>query len=293
MGKYLIKKSFGEFAVSESGKVIPLTDALKKQCKPLPKNLSRLELEPFRDKSYFTLFRESNLQLTKSSLQTTNKDDLLIIQVSNSIEETKKCINILTTRVREWYGWYFPEAAKRIEDNKHFIDIVVKNNIKESFSKLKIKETVGIPLKEKDVTIIINSAKHILTLWKQIEVQEAYLSILMKSYCPNLNALAGSLIGAKLLDQSSSLKHLSEFPSSTIQVLGAEKALFRHLKTGASSPKFGFIHEHPLVLKAKRSMQGKVARALADKLAIAAKVDYFKGTLIGPELLKQLEKKFK
>ena len=81
-------------------------------------------------------------------------------------------------------------------------------------------------------------------------------------------------------------------PSSTIQLLGAEKALFRHMKTGARAPKFGFLHEHPLIAKNPKELHGKIARTLADKISIAVKVDYFKGKFIGDKLLKEVEGKF-
>ncbi|MDP7323460.1 MAG: C/D box methylation guide ribonucleoprotein complex aNOP56 subunit, partial [Candidatus Woesearchaeota archaeon] len=159
--------------------------------------------------------------------------------------------------------------------------------------KLNLKESIGSSLKKADLSPIISIALQISNLYKLLKTQETYLEQCMNRYCPNITAITGSLIGAKLLNQAGSLKHLSEFPSSTIQLLGAEKALFRHLKTGANSPRYGFLHEHPLLAKSKKKIQGKVARALADKIAIAAKVDYFKGKPIGEKLRKSLEAKFK
>jgi nucleolar protein 56 len=115
----------------------------------------------------------------------------------------------------------------------------------------------------------------------------------MEKVCPNMLVITGSLIGAKLMDQAGGLKNLMEFPASTIQLLGAEKALFRHMKTGAKSPKFGFLHEHPLISQNPKQIQGKIARTLADKICLAVKVDYFKGEFIGDKLLKKIEDKFK
>ena len=115
----------------------------------------------------------------------------------------------------------------------------------------------------------------------------------MKLLCPNITAVAGAVIGAKLLAIAGSLKKLSLFPASTVQLLGAEKALFRHLKTGAKSPKYGILHEHPLIAQAKKKDHGKVARLLADKIAIAAKVDFFKGNYVGDKLKKDIERRIK
>ena len=96
----------------------------------------------------------------------------------------------------------------------------------------------------------------------------------MKDLCPRLQTLATTLIGAQLIEHAGSLKHLAELPSSTIQVLGAEKALFRHLKTGSKPPKFGVIFAHPSITDSQE--RGKAARRLAGKISIAVKQDYFK-----------------
>ena len=115
----------------------------------------------------------------------------------------------------------------------------------------------------------------------------------MKTYCPNLLAVTGISLGAKLMSKAGSLKRLVLMPASTIQVLGAEKALFRHMKTGAKPPRHGIIIKHPLISSAKQKEHGKRARTLADKIAIAVKVDYFKGKFIGDKLNKSIQEKFK
>ncbi|MBI5391799.1 ATP-binding protein, partial [Candidatus Woesearchaeota archaeon] len=95
--------------------------------------------------------------------------------------------------------------------------------------------------------------------------------------CPNLSTTATSLIGARLISHAGSLKRLAELPSSTVQVLGAEKSLFRHLKTGSKPPRFGVLFQHPLVAEAAENLKGKTARKLASKISIAVKQDYFRG----------------
>ena len=99
----------------------------------------------------------------------------------------------------------------------------------------------------------------------------------MTKYCPNLLELAGATIAARLIELGKGLKHLALLPASTVQLLGAEKALFRHLKTGSRSPKYGVIINHPLIQKAPRDKRGKAARMLADKLSLCARLDFFKG----------------
>ena len=114
----------------------------------------------------------------------------------------------------------------------------------------------------------------------------------MEKYCPNLLELAGVTIGAGLIELAKGLKHLALLPASTVQLLGAEKALFRHIKTGSRSPKHGIIINHPFVQSAGRELKGKAARMLADKLSLCARLDYFKGEFLAPMMKKELEAKF-
>ena len=113
----------------------------------------------------------------------------------------------------------------------------------------------------------------------------------MEEVAPNTRAIGGSLLGARLLALAGGLLNLAKLPASTIQVLGAEKALFRSLKTKARPPKHGIIFQHPLIHDAKRWQRGKIARALAGKLAIAARVDAFNGEYMGDRLKADLEKR--
>jgi nucleolar protein 56 len=158
---------------------------------------------------------------------------------------------------------------------------------------MKPEQSMGADLPKQDVDAMMELAKALDYLYKLKEKQAAYLEKKMKVYCPNVTAITGSLIGAKLLAIAGSLAKLSAFPASTIQMLGAEKALFRHLRTGAKSPKYGILHEHPLISQAKKPEHGRIARLLADKIAIAAKVDFFKGKFVGDSLMEQIKKKLK
>jgi nucleolar protein 56 len=114
---------------------------------------------------------------------------------------------------------------------------------------------------------------------------------ILDEMAPNLKALAGPTISARLISLAGGLEELARLPSSTIQVLGAEKALFRALRTGARPPKHGIIFQHPLLHQAPRWQRGKIARALAGKISIAAKVDVFSGNFVGDRLKADLEKR--
>jgi len=233
----------------------------------------------------FKQLRKKNIELTKQDVKASVSRDLLIIQAVCSIEELTTVINMLVNRLREWCGFYCPEFVKDTYSNEEFAEKIL--------SLSKPKESMGADLDKKDVAAMLDLAKQVNSLYSLKKELTSYLEKAMKDVCPNLDAVAGSFIGAKLISFAGSLKNLAEMPSSTVQLLGAEKALFRHLHGKGKSPKHGILVNHELVMKALFKEKGKVARALADKITIAVKVDYFKGDFVGDKLRADLEKRFK
>ncbi|MBI4149686.1 hypothetical protein HY491_04510 [Candidatus Woesearchaeota archaeon] len=240
-------------------------------------------LQQLKQAKHFPAFREKNIALTRQQIQEAVHEDDLIKQAVSCITELNRVINILMKRFREWYELYHPELSHAVRDHEKLLEF--------AFSRKKPKDSMGTALAETDVKAIQELAAHISQLFNLKKMQEAYLTSAMGKTCPNITALTGALLGAQLVLRAGSLKHLASLPASTIQLLGAEKALFRHLKSGAKSPKHGIIHEHPLVGQAPAGERGRMARILADKIAIAARVDYFKGAFIGEQLRKQVEGK--
>jgi len=251
----------------------------------------------FKNKKYFSQFYKKNLDITKKSVKESVGNDSLIVQTINSMEDIDKTINLLTKKLREWYSLYNPEISNKIEDHEKFVSAIIKNSKKQLLKELNIDEnnSMGANLKEKDVSSILLLATQINNFYKSKKHYEDYLKELEKITCPNFATIAGVTIAAKLISHAGSLRRLVEMPASTIQILGAEKALFRHMRNKRRNlpPKYGILHEHQLIQKSKEKMHGKVARALADKLGIAVKVDYFKGKFIGDKLKKGLVNKFK
>lgn len=245
-------------------------------------------------KPEFKKYRELNLKQTKEDIRKSVKRDLFILQAIGSIEELQKIANMLVKRLREWYELYLPELSKNIASHDKFVELIIKKDKKELLKKLEIKnsDSMGADLSRDDLAPVIRLAKELNSLYAFKKEQESYLDKIMQEEMPNVKEITGSLIGAKLLMQAGSLKRFSEMPSTTLQLLGAEKALFRHLKTRSKCPKYGLLHEHPLISKSDRKNHGKIARMLADKISIAAKVDYFKGKFIGDKLKAEIEKKF-
>jgi len=243
-------------------------------------------------KNFSNEFYEANRIITKDKISKSVNEDNLIIQTIDNITEIDRVTNTLIKRLREWYSLYFPELDNGIEDNETFVKLVNKNKEK-LMKELKVKISMGAFLKKEDVNQILELANEIHSFYKLREKHEKYLEKKLQKYCKNLNYLAGTLIAAKLIAQAGSLKKLVLFPASTIQVLGAEKALFRHIRTGARSPKYGVIIQHPLIQNAKKENKGKAARTLADKISMAVKLDYFKGEFKADKLKKEMEQKFK
>lgn len=233
----------------------------------------------------FEKYYKLNLEETKQKLRDSVDFNDFIVQGIGNIDEINRVSNTLSRRLREWYELYNPEFSRKFQEHEEFVAKIVSGDDK------KIKESMGAALRKKDLDPILDLAKQISSLYSLKKKQEEYLEKVMQENCPNITTLAGALIGARMIAIAGDLKRLAMFPASTVQLLGAEKALFRHMKTGAKAPKYGVIHEHPFVIKNRE--KGKAARALADKISIAAKIDYFKGEFIGDKLKKELEARFK
>ena len=249
----------------------------------------------FKNEKFFNEFYDKNLQLTKYDIKNSVNNNTLIAQAINSVEELDKAINLLVKRLREWYGLYNPEFSIATESHERFVEEILEKEKTELLKEIQVKlnDSIGADLEQEDLEPIRSFTSQIHNLYQLRKAQIEYISILMDELCPNTKAVCGVLVGAKLIEHAGSLKKLSEMPASTIQILGAEKALFRHMKTGAKPPRHGIIVHHPLIAKAPDRMHGKIARTLADKIAIASKVDYFQGQFIGDKLKKELEDKFK
>ncbi|MEM1555202.1 MAG: C/D box methylation guide ribonucleoprotein complex aNOP56 subunit, partial [Desulfurococcaceae archaeon] len=153
------------------------------------------------------------------------------------------------------------------------------------------KTSIGAELSDFDINNIKTLAGIIVQLYELKRTLENYVDAVMKEVAPNITILVGPKLGARLLSLAGGLEELAKCPASTIQVLGAEKALFRALRTGSKPPKHGVIFQWPYIHKSPKWQRGKIARALATKLSIAAKIDYFTGRIVGDKLLDDLKKR--
>jgi nucleolar protein 56 len=248
--------------------------------------------------------REFAITLSSSKVsEVSESPDLHITQAINALDETDKIINTLSSLLREWYGLHFPELDNIIDSINGYSQIVLKGT-RDKLSK-KIFEDAGFPeskvemltlvteksrggkISDANLSIVQTLAKQILELFELRKHLEEHVETEMKNIAPNLSAILGTAVGARILARAGSLTRLAKMPASTIQVLGAEKALFRSLKTGSQPPKHGLLFQHASVHAAPRWQRGKIARAVAGKAAIASRVD-FHGAGLNSMLLEKL-----
>lgn len=209
-----------------------------------------------------------------------SSEDKHLIQAINSIDEIDESISKLIERIREWYALYFPEMDL-IKNNETYIKLIYENKTKEDIINAKsdafpedmldIEEDID----SADLDIMNNYAKSIYELQQTRKDIIDYIDKKMESIAPNLKLLVGSSLGAKLISHAGGLKRLATYPSSTVQIMGAEKALFRHLKSGDRPPKYGLIYQHPQVRGSKWWNRGKIARLLASRISLAVRKDVF------------------
>ena len=223
-----------------------------------------------------------NLAIYKIKKESASEDKHLI-QAINSIDEIDESISKLIERIREWYALYFPEMDV-IKNNETYIKLISENKSKDEIIKAKPEAfpdniiDLEDDINEEDLKIMNNYAKSIHELQKSRKNIEEYIDLKMDSIAPNLKLLVGSTLGAKLISHAGGIKRLAMYPSSTVQIMGAEKALFRHLKSGDRPPKYGLIYQHPQVRGAKWWNRGKIARMLAGKISLAVRRDVFTKT---------------
>jgi len=252
-----------------------------------------------------------SMELTKMRVKrAVEKRDLVVAQAIQTIDDLDKTLNLFMGRIREWYGLHFPELDRLIEKHETYARLVLKLGGREKFTtegiekeglpKAKAQEianaaetSMGAELNEKDLSQIQAMCKSTLELYDVRHTLEGYLDSTMDEVAPNIRELAGSLLGARLIALAGGLGNLAKMPASTVQVLGAEKALFRALKTGTRPPKHGILFQHSLIHEAKHWQRGRIARALAGKLSIAARTDAFSGKYIGDQLKTSIEKRIK
>lgn len=220
---------------------------------------------------------------------TTDKVDTMIVQAVSLLTDIDKELNNYAMRLKEWYSWHFPELEKIVSDNETFakvvlalgrrsniqnvdFDGVVPDEIAEDIRKA-VEISFGTEILEEDETNIKALASQVIEITEYRATLGEYLTNRMQAISPNLTILIGELVAAKLIAHAGSLMNLAKLPASTIQILGAEKALFRAMKTRKNTPKYGLIYNASLVGQAQAKFKGRIARTLAAKASLCVRYD--------------------
>jgi len=240
----------------------------------------------------------------------------MIIQSIALLDQLDKDVNTFSMRVREWYSWHFPELVRIVPDNYKFARLVklIKNKstlTQESIDAIvditadqdiaqavydAAQTSMGTDISEFDLNSLSQFTERVIHLTEYRQKLHAYLMKKMNDCAPNLAALIGELVGARLIAHAGSLTNLAKYPASTVQILGAEKALFRALKTRSNTPKYGLIYHSTFIGRASTKNKGRISRFLANKASLASRIDSFSenpSTVFGEKLREQVEERLK
>lgn len=259
--------------------------------------------------SYNEFVRQVTLQIARAGIaRAAANRDLSAVQAVRAMDDLDKTLNLLAGRVREWYGLHFPEMDRLVEKHDTYARLVATlgnrvnftydNLVAQDIPKEKAEElagtagkSMGAEIDEPDLVVLQSFCGLMLDLYKFRGKSESYVEDVLKEVAPNMTAIVGAALSARLISIAGSLNNLAKMPASTLQVLGAEKALFRSLKTGARPPKHGVIFQYTGIHQSPRWQRGKIARTLSGKLSIAARVDAFGGNFMGEKLRDAVNKK--
>ncbi|KFB36904.1 AGAP002063-PA-like protein [Anopheles sinensis] len=245
-----------------------------------------------------------------------HRSDNMIIQSIALLDQLDKDVNTFSMRIREWYSYHFPELVKIVNDNYLFAKVAHfikdrKSLTQESLVGLEeivmdaekaqaiidaAKMSMGMDISVIDLLNIEMFAMRVVRLSDYRQELAGYLASKMHSVAPNLQALIGDQVGARLISKAGSLTNLAKFPASTVQILGAEKALFRALKTKSNTPKYGLLFNSAFISRATLKNKGRISRFLANKCTIASRIDCFTETptqVFGEALKQQVEDRLK
>ncbi|MHA1819084.1 MAG: hypothetical protein ACTSU2_01020 [Promethearchaeota archaeon] len=288
----------------------PMSDVFKNLRRDLSSLIKKAGVDMTSEQlNAISLFVAKNIAREKIR-ESGEEPDVHIRKMIETIDDTIKNINIYSARLREWYGIHFPELTDNlINDNILFANIINEIGKRDQFDLdnlvnnykipreyaeeiiFRAENSMGAEISDNQLGYIKSLAQLIIELVNFRDQMIKNLEKELKEYAPNLLILLGTKLAAELINLAGGLKKLAIMPSSTIQVLGAEKALFRSLRKNTDSPKHGIIYKWPQLRNAKAWQRGKISRLLAGKISICAKLDYFKGEIIADRLTKELNKK--
>jgi len=269
-----------------------------------------VEFDAVKDSMEFRSFlHDVTMQMAKVAVSAAAaKRDLHAVQAVRAIDDLDKTLNLFAGRIREWYGLHFPELDRLVDKHDTYTRLVSMLSHRSKFELKKLEEadiplekaktiaeaakrSMGAEVKNEDLQYLRELCEGTLTLFKLREKMEEYVKATMEEAAPNTTAILGPVLAARLVSIAGSVENLAKMPASTIQVLGAEKALFRSLRTGTNPPKHGIIFQYAPIHQSPKWQRGKIARTLSGRLAIAARLDAFGGKFAGETLKQHVERR--
>jgi len=302
------KELSGGFSVTHGQTVRELLRGCRMHFSRLVKDLSETDM----DKARLGLghaFSRSRMQLDP------NRQDKPIINTIALLDGLDKNINTFAMRVREWYAWHFPELTKIVTDNIAYAKVARTIRVRDAYEAEEgtgaladacgseevagevtkaMRMSMGQDIVEMDMKNIDHFAGEVIKLAAMRKSLHEYLKAKMDFVAPNLCTLVGEFIGARLISHAGSLTNLAKYPASTVQILGAEKALFRALKTKGNTPKYGLIFHSTFIGRAQQKNKGRISRYLANKCSLASRIDCFSDeatTIFGDKLKDQVDER--
>ncbi|MFB6245188.1 MAG: hypothetical protein ABEJ03_02465, partial [Candidatus Nanohaloarchaea archaeon] len=221
--------------------------------------------------------REKALEQSRKQLREKADPELHVRKALSQLDSLKRSFSEEAESFRDWYSIHFTELTERIEDDRELVEVLegeVKREDIKRFEDL-AEDSKGKHIRKKEIRALESSLKSLSTTLETIEQLEEFIRSSVRELAPNLSDLLGEMLAAKIISAEGDLESLAKQPASTIQTLGAETALFRHLRGEGSAPKHGVIFEHEFVSDLPEEERGKMARFLANKAAIAARLDYY------------------
>ncbi len=305
------KSPLGIFAFSESGKLVYYKlfnrnphKALAEFEGKVPENFVE-GCKTVEDSRAYAFLRENVREYATSFCQMSNEEfnrlvsdfcvllsrksmkierDKFLIQANNALNDLEKMVNYCCERIGEWFGLHYPELKSSRMD---LVDKIIKYGSREKFPDF--ADSTGIELLPEDESAVTGFAAMLKGMSDERIRLEKYVSDTVKEIMPNFSSLVDPLLAAKMLSLAGSQEKLARMPASTIQLLGSEKALFRHLKKQGKSPKYGVLYIDKRIQAAPKEKKGKVARIIASNLMMAARIDFYSKRLEG-KLKEDMEK---
>jgi len=261
------------------------------------------------EKEYQGLVREVGINLSKKRVaHSSQRVDKNVVHAILSMDDIDKTTNLFSARIGEWYGVHFPEIMKEVQNHLTLCKIITTIGTKDNFTEENVKsfgfsnekskrivnlarKSMGADFTENDLRPLQDLSLRMIDLYEERDKLEAWIDREISRIAPNMKAIVGAPIAARLIALAGGLQELAMKPASTIQLLGAEKALFRALKTGAKPPKHGIIFQIPVLHSCPWWQKGNISRAIAGRLTIAGRVDFFQGEFIGDQLKLEVDRK--